>query len=372
MIDLYIKNGLDEQLKPLEILVDNGKVSNVKEQFKGVVARQIIDLKSKSIISPGWIDDHTHCYENLSLYYDDPDLDGYKSGVTTVIDAGSTGADNIGEFYQTIKNKKTNIYAMVNISKTGILAQNELGDMSQIRFTDLQSVVNQYPDFIIGIKARISKSVVVSNGLAPLIEAKKIQKKLVQHLPLMVHIGSNPPLLSEIMAMMTKGDIMTHCFNGKVNGILEPNGKVKEFVKEGYRKGIIFDVGHGTDSFNFRTAEIAKKNGLVPQTLSTDIYHHNREDGPVYNMATCMEKMINLGYTLPEVLRMITINPANNYHLKNKGQLRSGYDADITIFNITDGEKNLIDSNGNKRMTTEIIEPIYSIIDGKVFPIMED
>ena len=365
---LYIKNGKDLDDNPIEVLVEGNKIKAIATHLD-VSADKVLDLKNKSYVSAGWIDDHTHCYEKLSLYYDDPDKIGYTTGVITVIDAGSTGADNIGDFYQITRNKKTNVLAMINISRTGILAQDELGDMTKIQFEPFQEAVSKYPDFIVGMKARISKSVVAGNGIKPLIKAKEFQSQLSRNLPLMVHVGTNPPTLSEIMSIMDKGDIMTHCFNGKTNGILNSDDSLKEFVKEGLAKGIIFDIGHGTDSYNFHTAEVATAEKVVPQSLSTDIYHSNREHGPVYNMATCIEKLMLLGYSLRDVIKMITENPAHNYHLTSKGQLKSGKDADITVFNIEKGTKQLTDSNGNKLKTENLIKPTYSIVGGQLYSI---
>lgn len=370
MTTIYLKNGKSADNQPLEVLIKDDKIAAVGTNLN-VEADSVIDLHKNSYISAGWIDDHTHCYEKLSLYYDDPDKDGYTTGVTTVIDAGSTGADNIGDFYKITRAKKTNVYAMINISKTGILAQDELGDMSRIQFEPFQKAVAEYPDFIIGMKARISKSVVVGNGVKPLAEAKKFQKKLDKDLPLMVHVGTNPPDLSEVMDLLEKGDIMTHCFNGKENGILAVDDAIKPFVLEGRKKGIIFDIGHGTDSFNFHTATVATENQIVPESLSTDIYHTNRENGPVYNMATCIEKMLYLGYDLKQVIPMITTAPAKNYKLRTKGQLAVGMDADVTIFNVENGSKELTDSNGNKRTTDTLVKPIYSIIGGQTYSIGE-
>ena len=370
MTSLYIKKGMSVLNQPLELLIEEGHITQIGAKLN-VQADSTIDLQDDSYISAGWIDDHTHCYEKLSLYYDDPDKDGYTTGVTTVIDAGSTGADNISDFYEITRNKRTNVYAMINISRTGILAQDELADLNKIQFEPLKRKVKDYPDFIVGLKARISKSVVGENGLEPLLLAKRFQKQLDNNLPLMVHVGTNPPELSEIMDKLDRNDIITHCFNGKSNGILDSDGRIKDFVYQGLEKGIIFDIGHGTDSFNFETAKVATEQNIFSKSLSTDIYHANRERGPVYNMATCIEKMLFLGYELRDVIPMITTVPARNFHLKNKGDLRIGKDADITIFDIKDGQKELIDSDGNKRITHQMVKPRYSIIGGQVYSIGE-
>ncbi len=371
MTSLYIKNGQDISGFPLEVLIEDQKIAQIGPKLDVIAADEEIDLHNDSYVSAGWIDDHVHCYEKLSLYYDDPDKVGYLTGVTTVIDAGSTGADNIEDFYQITRQKKTNVFAMINISKTGILAQNELADMSKVEYVPLQRMINQYPEFIVGIKARISKSVVVDNGIKPLIKAKMFQKLLTQYLPLMVHVGTNPPTLSEIIDVLEKGDIITHCFNGKDNGILNSDGQVKEFVKKALSKGIIFDIGHGSESFNIKTAQQATTENIFAQSLSTDIYHHNRELGPVYNMATCIEKMLYLGFDLKQVIPMITTVPAHNFNL-DKGELLVGKDADLTIFNVKNGPKNLVDSDDNKFQTNTVVEPIYSIIGGQSYAIGEN
>lgn len=371
MSSLYIKQGKDINGNPIELLLEDGRIIRVDTQLNDVTADEELDLRCQSFVTAGWIDDHVHCYEDLSLYYDEADKTGYKTGVTTVIDAGSTGADNIGDFYQMTRNKVTNVYAMINISKTGILAQDELGDMDRIQFGPLQQAVADYPDFIVGLKARISKSVVVDNGIKPLICAKKFQQQLDRHLPLMVHVGSNPPELADILNIMDSGDILTHCFNGKENGILDSEDKIEEFAFEAYDKGIIFDIGHGTDSFNFHTAQVAFENQLYPQSLSTDIYHKNREAGPVYNMATCIEKMLYLGYNLQQILPMITSRPAANFGLTSKGRLLPGRDADVTIFDVESSPVDLIDSDGFVKEGSQVIRPRYSIVGGQVHSIGE-
>lgn len=363
MFDLYIKNGRTVAGDRIEIGILNGKIVALEKKLEVKTAIKTIDLKNKGYISAGWIDGHTHCYEKLTLYYDSPDTIGYKQGVTTVIDAGSTGADTISDFYQLVIQAKTNVFALVNISKTGIVHQNELSNLENIQEKLVSDVIENYPDFVVGIKARMSKTVIGDNGIRPLELAKSIQKKN-SNLPLMVHIGSAPPNLDRILSIMEKGDILTHCYNGKPNGILNKKGKIHEFVWEGYHKGILFDIGHGTDSFNFNTAEQAKREKLPCPIISTDIYHRNREQGPVYNFPTVMEKMLYLGYSLSEMIPMATINPARAFNLPLKGELKIGYDADLTIFKVENKEKELIDSNGNTRKTQQVVTPLRTVVGG--------
>lgn len=365
MTELYIKNGRTAAGEPIELAINGGKITGVGAHLDGIQAARTLDVHG-DYVSAGWIDDHAHCYPKLTLYYDDPDEDGYKTGVTTVIDAGSTGADNIGDFRAIAQTKKTNVYAMINVSKTGILAQDELGDMSTIQDQLVFDAVARYSDFIVGMKVRESHSVVIDNDVKPLIAGQRIQKEL-GGLPLMTHVGANPPELSDVLALMEPGDILTHAYNGKPNGMLDAQGNIENFVWQAYNRGVIFDVGHGTDSFNFHTMEVAKAAGMHPFSLSTDIYHTNRTNGPVVDMATTMEKMLLLGYSLSEVVPMVTSAPAANFNLRSKGHLAPGYDADVTIFEVKKGETTLTDSNHNDRTGDTLIVPTHAIVGGSVY-----
>lgn len=366
MFDLLIKNGKRVNGEKVEVAIKDGAILAVEAEIESP-SKEVLDLEGKHYLSAGWVDDHVHCYEKMTLYYDYPDEIGVTKGVTTVIDAGTTGAENIGDFYELTKKVKTNVYALVNISKWGIVEQDELADLSKVQATLVRDRLAELPKFIVGIKARMSKTVVGENGITPLELAKDIQREN-QNLPLMIHIGSAPPELREVLELLDAGDVLTHCFNGKPNGILDKEtDQIKDFAKAAYEKGIVFDIGHGTDSFNFHVAEIALKEGIKATSISTDIYHRNRENGPVYDLATTMEKLRVVGYSWEEILDKVTAVPAKYFYLERKGQLKAGYDADLTIFDLAEGEKILTDSNGFTRTATELIKPVKTIIGGTIY-----
>lgn len=368
--DLYIKNGLDSNGKPIEIVINKGKIVAVSDE-PGKLAmdtQQTLDLENKFYVSAGWIDSHVHANQEMELYYDYPDEIGVKTGVSTIVDAGSTGIDNIGPFYKTAKKAKTNVLAMLNISDKGIIAQNELDDLAKINPDQIPAVIEKYEDFIVGIKARMSRSVVGDMGIQPLLIAKEIQK-VNNAIPLMVHIGNAPPELKDIIELLEKNDIITHCFNGKANSVLNDQNKVYPYIKRAQEKGVIFDIGHGTDSFSMEVAQNALDDGFKSNTISTDIYYKNRTNGPVYDMATTLEKLLYLGYSLNEIIRMITERPAEIFKLENKGKIKKGYDADLTVFSVKKGIKNLIDSEGSIYQTNKIIQPNYTIIAGDIIKV---
>lgn len=145
------------------------------------------------------------------------------------------------------------MFAFLNISRIGLLRQNELAELTDIDKHEAGRAIANHPGFIIGIKARMSSSVVGKNGTRPLVLVKEIQRENRQ-LPLMVHIGNNPPNLDEIADLLTRGDIITHCYNGKPNRILTPSGTLRESIQRALRRGVLLDVGHGTASFSFEVA----------------------------------------------------------------------------------------------------------------------
>ncbi|WP_395520877.1 amidohydrolase/deacetylase family metallohydrolase [Enterococcus faecium] len=366
MFDTLIKNGRLVDGSKIEVAIEKGMIKAVAAEINQP-AQEVVDLEGKYYLSAGWIYDHVHCYEKMNLYYDYPDQIGVEKGVTTVIDAGTTGAENIREFYQLTKSVKTNVYALMNISKWGIVKQDELADLTKIQEDLVSTALAELPEFIVGIKARMSKTVVGENGIKPLELAKKIQTEN-NDLTLMVHIGSAPPELEEVLSRMERGDVLTHCFNGKPNGILDPKtDQIKSFVWDAYNNGVVFDIGHGTDSFNFHVAETALKAGMKATSINTDIYIRNRTNGPVFDLATTLEKLRVVGYSWEEIIEKVTAVPARNFHLKNKGQLAVNYDADLTIFEIVENEKELKDSNGFTRIAKEQILPIKTIIGGVIY-----
>ncbi|VTN13471.1 dihydroorotase [Raoultella terrigena] len=170
--------------------------------------------------------------------------------------------------------------------------------------------MKRHPDFIVGLKARMSSSVVGDNGITPLERAKAMQRENGD-LPLMVHIGNNPPNLDEIADLLSAGDIITHCYNGKPNRILTASGELRASVTRALKRGVRLDVGHGTASFSFEVARRAIALGILPQTISSDIYCRNRIDGPVRSLALVMSKFLAIGMSLPQVVECVTAGAAD-------------------------------------------------------------
>ena len=362
MFDLLLRRArlVDDTLT--DIAIQDGKIAALGEISAS--SHKTIELGGNYYVSAGWIDSHVHCYPNSPIYHDQPDSVGIATGVTTVIDAGSTGADDVDDFYQLTQQAATDVYALLNISRVGLIAQNELANMANIDADAVKQAVQRHPDFIVGLKARMSSSVVGENGITPLERAKVIQQQNGD-LPLMVHIGNNPPNLDEIAELLSSGDIITHCYNGKPNRILTPEGELRSSIVRALKRGVRLDVGHGTASFSFEVARRAIAMGILPDTISSDIYCRNRIDGPVRSLALVMSKFLAIGMSLPQVIACVTSQAADGLRLSRKGRLDVGYDADLTLFTLASTPTLLVDAEKESLQADKILLPLAAIRAGK-------
>ncbi|ATP89326.1 amidohydrolase/deacetylase family metallohydrolase [Aeromonas caviae] len=365
MYDMIIRAGRLGNGQLVDVAIKHGKIAALGALPESTEAKQTLTLGGQVHVSAGWIDGHTHCYPASPLYHDEPDKVGVASGVTTVIDAGSTGADDVDDFQRIAATCKTRVHALLNISRIGLLRQNELADPADIDPALAQAAIRRHPGFIVGIKARMSGSVVGESGLQPLRMAKQIQQAN-GNLPLMVHVGNTPPDLDEIVALLGEGDLLTHCFNGKPNRILTPAGELRQAVREAMRRGLLLDIGHGGASFSFEVAELAIAQGILPHTISSDIYCKNRIKGPVYSLAHVMSKFFAIGMTLEQVLACVTHQAADALRLPGKGRLEVGADADITLFEVSCGPTLFTDTEAGTRNGDRQLLPLAALVGGEL------
>lgn len=365
MYDMIIRAGCQANGQLVDIAIKEGKLAAIGHLPAEAVARETLELAGRIHVSAGWIDGHTHCYPTSPIYHDEPDKVGVESGVTTVIDAGSTGADDVDDFQRIAAGCKTRVHALLNIARIGLLRQNELADSRDLDMALASAAIRRHPEFIVGIKARMSGSVVGENGLEPLRMAKVLQQTHGQ-LPLMVHVGNTPPDLDEIVTLLGDGDLLTHCFNGKPNRILTPAGELRVAVREAMQRGMLLDIGHGGASFSFDVAELAIRQGILPHTISSDIYCKNRIKGPVYSLAHVMSKFLAIGMTLEQVLACVTHHAADALRLTGKGRLEVGADADLTLFEVTSGPTLFMDTEAQSRSGDQQLLPLAALVGGEL------
>ncbi|WP_066497435.1 amidohydrolase/deacetylase family metallohydrolase [Abyssisolibacter fermentans] len=359
--DVILKGGkiIDHKINlygDYDILIHNGYIHEIGKSIITEKTTRIIDVSGMYII-PGLIDMHTHVYpDETSLGINADDI-GVNMGISTVVDAGSAGALNFEKFRDdVIKNSKTNVYSFLNISKYGLKHGGELTDLNNIDLNLNKKVINDNRAYIKGIKVRASKSVVGKLGIKPIMIAKKFAKEM--KLPLMVHIGNEPPKIIDVLNILDKGDIVTHIYHGKPGGMFDCNGKVLKEVEEAYKRGVIFDVGHGTASFNFNIAKAAIKLGLKPRTISTDIHARNF-NSPVKSLLITMSKFLVLGLSVEEILECVSRNASKILDVDN--HIFKGNIADIAVLELKNNTIEVEDSDQNKMNILEHFIIKYAI-----------
>ncbi|WEG14970.1 amidohydrolase/deacetylase family metallohydrolase [Pullulanibacillus sp. KACC 23026] len=372
MWDLKIKGGTLMDIATgrqgqYDLYIDNGIIVRVEKSGSPIYkTKEELDATG-CVVTPGLIDLHVHVFQGTVGMGVAPDSVGIQQGVTTVVDAGSSGARYFQEFKtKEVETSKTQVLAWINIAGSGLCESlSELADLNDIDL-DLTKKVIKKNEIIRGIKARMSASVVKESGIEPLTIAKSLGNQL--DIPLMVHIGNAPPPLPDILDRLTKGDVVTHAFHGKKGGIIDNHGDLIPSAKKALERGVLFDVGHGTSSFSFKTMKKALALNVAPYTISTDIYEKNIK-GPVHSLVTTMSKFLALGCSLENIIRWTTVNPAKILRLEELGTLAEGTVADISILKLTEDPIKLIDSEGEAITSDKQIIAKYAVKSGKVFSV---
>ncbi len=375
-IDLLIKNGhvIDPAQgidRVRDIAIKGDSIVAFDKTFNQRQIKTVIDAKGAYVV-PGLIDLHAHIYWGATSLSVDPNVIYKSSGVTTFVDAGSAGAGNfVGLLEYVIKPSPINIFSFLNIAFPGIFAFNKNMSVGECSIKQLMSVdealtiCRQYPDYIVGIKARACQRAAEQNGLLAIQRALEVGEQT--NLPVMTHIGLPPPTVEEVVKLLRAGDIITHAFRGEApNTFVTPDHKIKSCFYEAKESGIIFDVGHGAAGFGFEVARTFAEQDIWPDTISSDV-HIISVAGPAYDLLTTMSKYLCLGMPLEKIIAAVTTTPAAIINKENIGSLKVGNLADISILDIetgtftyTDGEQQSM--QGNKRFLAKTLIKSGSIL----------
>ncbi len=353
-----------------DVAFADGRVAAVADELAATEGREVVDGTGQ-LLTPGWIDLHVHVYEGVSHLGIAVDPNCIAKGVTTVIDAGSAGADTFVGFRRyIIERSVTRVFAQLNISSQGMLAM-EVGELEDIRWADVSKalkVIEAHRDVILAVKVRLSRGAIVSeaSGIRPLHLARELAD--AAGVPIMVHPQDAwTEHTDDIVKVMKARDIMTHCFNpAKIGGILDEHGRVHESVLDAAARGVNFDVGHGAGSFSWQVAEAALAQNFAPQTISSDLHFYN-VNAPVYDLATTASKFLHLGLSLDEVITKITSVPASVIAHDDLGTLRVGAHGDATLCRLERGEFALQDSLGQTRTGAQQLTPTTVVKGGRVY-----
>lgn len=325
----------------LDVGIRSGKIAAVDRGLSGAGAGRVIDAAGQ-IVTPGLFDLHTHVYWGATYWGIQPDPVAARSGVTTWLDAGTAGAYSFPGFRRwVVEGSQSRVLALLNLSAIGLVAPTY--EVANLDYCDLglaRQIVEANADVILGIKVRIDANTTRGVGLEPLRLARKLADQV--RLPLMVHIGKTPPGLDDIFTLLRPRDILTHCCTGQANRILEPDGRLKDFVRRAWDAGLILDVGHGTGSFSYEVAEQMLAAGLPPDIISTDA-HQLSIQGPMFDLPTTLSKFLNLGMDLADAIERATARPARAVGRPDLATLRPGAPADVALFALEEGDFTLRD-----------------------------
>jgi dihydroorotase len=374
--DLLVKGGrvvdpAQRLAEECDVAISGGKIARVTKNIPETEAREVLDARGK-IVTPGLVDIHVHVFDGVTPLGIPADPNCVAKGVTSVVDAGSAGAHTFPGFRRFVINAAdTRVYALLNISVVGqstFSKDNPYGELLDLRYANTKlaiRTIEKNRDVILGIKIRLTRNIAGDHDLEALRLAREAADAV--RLPLMVHIGGTYSPLKDILAVLTKDDVVTHCFRGGEGGIMDGNGRVLPEVRKAVEGGVHLDVGHGVGSFSFHIAEMALKQELLPGTISSDVHHYN-VDGPVFDLATTLSKFLYLGLTLDQVIERATINPANTFAFtKGLGTLREGAEADVAVFDLAEGHFAFLDAEGERRLGHLKLIPVATVIAGRIY-----
>jgi dihydroorotase len=259
------------------------------------------------------------------------------------------------------------LYALLDIGALGTLVgiKDTLKNLEWVNPELTAKAATANRPSVIGIKARLSRDIAGSNDKEVLRRARQAAE--ATHLPMMLHIGDTDLSLREILVSLRQGDMITHCFTPRPNGIVDANGKIIPEVLEARKRGILFDVGHGAFHFGFDLTEKCVQQGFLPDSISSDLAGRS-VNGPTFDLTTTLSKFFLLGVSVDKTLELATIKPARafDYGLE-LGTLKLESAADISILELRDGEFEFVDATGSKRTGRQKLFATAAVRDGKLF-----
>jgi dihydroorotase len=342
--DLLVKGGrvVDPSQRVdrvADVAIRSGRIVSVQPNLAAGDAAEVIDATGR-IVTPGLVDLHVHATEDIPAF-------ALSTGVTTMLDAGTRGADGVADRVDMVKGAPNRVRVLLNLSRQGVTTPGELLNFDTADVDAAKRAIEPHRDVIVGVKARLSRSVAGDHDLDAVRRAKAVTAAF--KLPIMVHIGDSASPLPKILELLDRGDIVTHVY-APINGILDGNGRVWPQVLEARRRGVMFDFGNGRlEHFTWESVERGVQQRFLPDTISSDLTVAGRTDR-VYDFPTVLSKFLLLGLTLNEVIARATINAARVIPaFKEFGTLKPGAVADVAVFDLKEGAFEFLDNENAKR-----------------------
>lgn len=352
-----------------DVAIKDKKIAAVEANIAPDKAKKVVDVKGL-YVTPGLIDLHVHVFAGgmgaeyasgaLSVF---PDGHTFRSGVTTVVDAGTSGYRNFEEFKaRTIDRAKTRVLVLLNIVGHGMGGGNTTEQNTQdMDPKPAAAKAKQYPQTIVGFKTAHYQGpewIAVDNALAAGKET---------NLPIMVDFGTFRPERPHeelVTKRLRPGDMYTHAYLASVP-MLDENNKVRPYLFEARKRGVFFDVGHGGGSFIWRWAVPAMQQGFLPDSISTDL-HVNSMNAGMKDQLNVMSKFLNMGMPLQDAILRSTWNPAKQIKRQELGHLTVGAGADVAVLSLQKGNFGFVDVMGAKLNGGQKLVGEMTLRDGMV------
>jgi dihydroorotase len=371
--DLLIKNGhiIDPKNHinaKKDVAIAAGKIAKVADDISAGQSKKIIDATGLYVV-PGLIDIHTHVFVGTKadkfadgIYSVSPDDFTFKSGVTTVVDAGTSGWRNFPQFKeQVIDKSQTRVLAFINIAGSGMSGKPLQEDLNDMNADSAALIIQKYKDIIVGVKIGHYEG----SDWTPFERA--LDAGVKSNTPLFVECHLPQFRLEDQLKKMRPGDIITHSFEQVTERmpVVDENGKVRPFVLAAQKKGILFDVGHGGAGFWFSQAVPAFQQGLAPNSFGSDLHRFSMNAG-MKNMLNIMSKYMAIGMSLEDVITRATWNAARSIKREDLGNLGEGSVADIAVLSVQNGQFGFVDAAGNRLEGRRKLEAELTVREGKI------
>lgn len=350
-----------------DVAIADGRIARVAPHIDASQSRKVVNC-SGLYVTPGLVDIHVHVYRRVTKqapgesHAVDPDSFSFRSGVTTMADAGTTGWKEFPDFReQVISRSKTRVLAFLNIVSSGISGTARENDPAEMDAEGAARCARENADVIVGFKT--------AHYAGPGWYAVEgaVKSGNLTKLPVMVDFGQITPernIDTLFLDKLRPGDIFTHCFSGHREELLQ-NGKLNPLMREGRKRGIIFDIGYGAGSFFWYVAVPAYQEGFYPDSISTDL-HTASMNGGAKDMTNIMSSILNLGSSFSDVVRMSTWNPAQEIRRPQLGNLDVGAEADVAVLRLEKGNFGLLDSAKARKPGSERILCELTLRKGEV------
>jgi dihydroorotase len=352
----------------MDVGITGGKIAEVSARIEPSRASRVADATGLYVV-PGLIDIHTHVFygtENTYLSNGhvavQPDAHGPHAGVTTVVDVGGAGWRNFDQFKRNIIDRSlTRVLSFINIVGSGMKGGPFEQDLSDMNASLTAMRIREHPGVIVGIKTAHYRGP-EWDPVDRAVEAGKLTQ-----VPVMVDFGdfrSERPFEDLVLKHLRPGDIYTHTYLGRLP-MFDQNGKIRPFLFDAQKRGVNFDVGHGSGSFLYSMAEPATAQGFWPDTISTDLHAESMIRG-MKDMTNVMSKFLNLGMSLQDAIAKSTWKPAQVIKRIDLGHLTVGAPADVAVLRLHRGNFGFVDVRGGRKLGTQKLEAELTVREGRV------